>query len=93
QLLSYMIQIAEGVKYLHSEGFVHLDLKPSNIFVTNDEKNNGSIHTDQLLVPQSFSSEQTLLGTVKYCSPEMMSQEPYGYSTDMWSLGCVFYEL
>ena len=127
QLLSYMIQIAEGVKYLHSEGFVHLDLKPSNIFVTNDEKsikigdfetmkkmkfstseeavelekergnffnrNNGSIHSDQLLVPQSFSSEQTLLGTVKYCSPEMMSQEPYGYSTDMWSLGCVFYEL
>ena len=38
QLLLFMLQIAEGIEYLHSQKFVHLDLKPQNIFVTNDEK-------------------------------------------------------
>ncbi|KAG2393237.1 hypothetical protein C9374_009814 [Naegleria lovaniensis] len=129
QLLHFMLQIAEGVQYLHHEGFVHLDLKPQNIFVTNDEqsikigdfetlrkldfkvqdeakeiqkmKESGtSIHDPYAFVESlsfhhasSYNSDQKLYGTVKYCSPEMMSQEPFGYSTDMWSLGCVFFEM
>ncbi|KAF0980584.1 hypothetical protein FDP41_013067 [Naegleria fowleri] len=125
QLLQFMLQIAEGVQYLHHEGFVHLDLKPQNIFVTNDEQSIkiGDFETlrkldfkvaDEAIEIQkmnesgtmihdpyaesmsslgSYNTDQKLYGTAKYCSPEMMSQEPFGYSTDMWSLGCVFYEM
>lgn len=35
----------------------------------------------------------TCLGTLPYCSPEVLSDEPYNYKTDVWALGCILYEM
>lgn len=43
--------------------------------------------------PSLSSPQQTQIGTPYYMSPEIWSRKPYNYGTDIWSLGCLTYEL
>ena len=44
-------------------------------------------------IDDSTESKQTLVGTIKYMSPEIRENRKYSYNTDIWSAGCVLYEL
>lgn len=71
---------------------MHRDLKPENVFLTNGSTVKlGDFGLSKLLSAHDFAS--TYVGTPFYMSPEICSSERYSGKSDMWSLGCIMYEL
>ncbi|KAI0779573.1 kinase-like domain-containing protein [Fomes fomentarius] len=71
---------------------LHRDLKPDNVFL--DENNNvklGDFGLSKALAQASFAN--TYVGTPYYMSPELMQEKAYDSKSDIWSLGCLIYEL
>ena len=87
----WIIQILEGLKYLHDNKIMHRDLKCANIFISK----NGILKLGDLNVSilAKKGMAQTRTGTPYYCSPEIWKDLPYNYKSDVWSMGCIIYEL
>ena len=88
---SYAIQMVEGLKALHDEKIMHRDLKSANIFLFN----NNICKLGDLNVSKVVKNKMlyTQTGTPYYASPEVWKDKPYSYKSDLWSIGCVIYEL
>lgn len=80
----------EGLLKLHEANIIHRDIKPANIFFHNGIAKIGDLNVAKHL-KDPFTVTQT--GTPYYASPEVWSEEPYNYKSDIWSLGCVLYEM
>ncbi|XP_051463907.1 serine/threonine-protein kinase Nek5 [Apus apus] len=94
QILSWFVQISLGLKHIHDQKILHRDVKAQNIFLSN----NGKVAklgdfgiARQLNSTMEFA--HTCVGTPYYLSPEICENRPYNNKTDIWSLGCVLYEL
>ena len=87
----WMIQILKGLKYLHDNGIMHRDLKCANIFLMK----NGLLKIGDLNVSKVAKNNlaQTQTGTPFYLSPEIWKDLQYDYKCDIWSVGCIIYEL
>jgi serine/threonine-protein kinase len=94
------IALAEGLGAAHAKGITHRDLKPENIFLTRDGRikilDFGLARIE--VSPPSGDAETetaagTLLGTPAYMSPEQVRGVRAGPASDMFSLGCVLYEM
>ena len=85
------IQMTKGLKALHDLKILHRDLKSANIFLFND----GSAKIGDLNVSKVTKKGlgYTQTGTPYYASPEVWRDEPYDNKSDIWSLGCVTYEM
>ena len=87
-------QIASALHHLHQRGMVHLDVKPQNIMFDDPM----TVKLIDFGIAQQAGSVQELrggqaFGTVSYVSPEQASGELVGPSSDIYSLGCVTYEM
>ncbi|CAD8144552.1 unnamed protein product [Paramecium octaurelia] len=86
-----LIHITLGLKALHDQKVVHRDLKSANVFLSSD----GTFKLGDLNVSKvakaGFVYTQT--GTPYYASPEVWRDQPYDMKSDIWSLGCVIYEM
>lgn len=87
-------QIAKALDHLHARGQVHLDVKPQNLVVTSDL----SVKLIDFGLTQRAGEPQEMIGgsafgTAAYLSPEQACGEPVSYSTDIYQLGCVVYEM
>lgn len=88
---SCLIQILEGMSFLHKNKVIHRDLKCANIFLTKKgEVKIGDLNVSKLS-KQQFLKTQT--GTPYYISPEIWLDKPYNEKADIWSIGCVIYEM
>ena len=87
----WIIQLIIGIYYLHSSNCIHRDLKCANIFL----KKNGLIKIGDLGVSKYLKNTMayTYTGTPLYMAPEMLNNLPYDFKIDIWSLGCIIYEL
>ncbi|KAI9297797.1 Pkinase-domain-containing protein [Neoconidiobolus thromboides FSU 785] len=88
----YIYQIACGLEYLHKNNLVHRDIKPENVIIRND----GSLMLADfgnatMITPREV--RLTFCGTLDYLSPELIHKTPHSFSTDLWSLGVLSYEL
>lgn len=85
------LQIVNGLKCLHSANIIHRDLKCANIFISKD----GVFKLGDLNVSKvnKKGMAYTQTGTPYYASPEVWKDKPYTFSSDIWSLGCVIYEM
>ena len=87
----WIIQILKGLKYLHDNKIMHRDLKCANIFLMK----NGLLKIGDLNVSKIAKSNmaRTQTGTPFYLAPEVWKDLPYDYKCDIWSVGCIIYEL
>ncbi len=93
-VLAFAQQVAEGLAEAHRRGIAHRDIKPANIMITRDGV---AKITDFGLARMLGSGESTksagIAGTPAYMSPEQAQGLGTDVRTDVWSLGCVMYEM
>jgi NIMA (never in mitosis gene a)-related kinase len=86
------IQIVRGLKAMHEMNVMHRDLKCANVFMNRD----GTIKLGDMNVSKVANNKGlnfTQTGTPYYASPEIWLDKPYDIKSDIWSLGCVTYEM
>uniref|UniRef100_A0A8P0NB50 non-specific serine/threonine protein kinase n=1 Tax=Canis lupus familiaris TaxID=9615 RepID=A0A8P0NB50_CANLF len=83
----------DGRQYLHEKHILHRDLKTQNVFLTRTN----IIKVGDLGIARVLENNgdmaNTLIGTPYYMSPELFSNKPYNYKSDVWALGCCVYEM
>lgn len=98
------VAIAEGLAAAHAKGIIHRDLKPENIFLTGSGVkilDFGIARVKHLISPDSATLTSTsnttepgvLMGTIGYMSPEQVKGESAEAPSDIFSLGCLLYEM
>jgi serine/threonine protein kinase/Flp pilus assembly protein TadD len=102
------IQVASALSATHAVGIIHRDIKPDNIMLRRDgivkvldfglaklTRERPASHTDSMAPTQNFVNTAVgmVMGTAHYMSPEQARGMDLDARTDIWSLGCVLYEL
>ena len=85
------IQLVKGLKSLHDLKILHRDMKSANVFLfSNGSAKLGDLNVSKV-AKRGLGYTQT--GTPYYASPEVWKDKPYNNKSDVWSLGCVLYEM
>lgn len=93
RIWKFIIEMCLGLQYLHANRILHRDIKTINMFLTKDDHIKiGDLGVAKLL-NQTANMAHTIVGTPYYLSPELCEEKPYNNKSDIWSLGCVLYEL
>lgn len=96
EVFSVIIQIAEALRFAHSKGIIHKDIKPSNIIIDMEGK---ALLTDFGIAKirtsdtKPMPGEDLFIGTPVYMSPEQANKDIVDFRADIYSLGVVFFEL
>lgn len=95
ETIEYLIQIGGGLEVAHKHGIIHRDVKPANILF---RENNTPLLTDFGIAKQlghdlNLTSTGIFLGSPNYVSPEQASGDEIDGRSDIYSLGCIFYEM
>jgi len=86
------IDVLKGLNQLHLLKIMHRDLKSANVFLTADGTAKlGDMNVSKVTDKKGLNYTQT--GTPYYASPEVWRDESYDIKSDIWSLGCVIYEM
>jgi NIMA (never in mitosis gene a)-related kinase len=91
ELWKLYVQMIRGLKTLHDMQIVHRDIKSANLFLMRS----GDLKLGDLNVSKVAKQGmlQTQTGTPYYASPEVWLDKPYNEKSDIWSAGCVLYEM
>lgn len=92
EALDVMLQLSEGVGYIHDHGLLHRDLKPDNLFYLPD----GLIKIADFGISSRVgekSEGDSVPGTVYYCAPEILMGKEAEVTSDIYSMGIIFFEL
>src|SRR6058998_3240523 len=91
--LDIVIEVLEGLAYAHERGVIHRDIKPSNVRVAAD----GQVKIMDFGIARLQSADVTgsgaIVGTPNYMAPEQVTNGPITPATDLFSVGCLLYEL
>jgi serine/threonine protein kinase len=94
-IISYIKQLLIALKVCHDNHIVHRDLKPANLFVTRDNVLRlGDFGLARKIVEDRDVRYTSKVITLYYRAPELLlGCQSYGFEVDMWSVGCIIYEM
>ncbi|CAD8045510.1 unnamed protein product [Paramecium primaurelia] len=87
----YFIQTCKALQYLHEMNVFHRDIKPENLLL--DNNNDIKLCDFGWCAENIHLKRKTFCGTYEYMAPEIVSDLPYDYKIDIWSVGVLLYEL
>lgn len=102
RVVGIFIQICDAMQYAHENGLIHRDLKPTNIILAADSNGAGLVRVVDFGIvklsegerrPQKLTQEGTVVGSPSYMSPEQCRAFEVDHRTDIYSLGCLLYEV
>ncbi|XP_065877682.1 serine/threonine/tyrosine-protein kinase HT1 [Euphorbia lathyris] len=92
KLITFALEIARGMEYIHSQGIIHRDLKPENVLI--DEEFRLKIADFGIACEEAYCD---LLaddpGTYRWMAPEMIKKKSYGRRVDVYSFGLILWEM
>jgi len=93
EILKHIKDITKGLQYLHSNNVIHRNLNPDNIII--DSKGTPKVTNFAIskILKDIHSKSYKILQNYGYMSPEVLKGEPFDSSADIWSLGCILYQL
>ncbi|KAH8582612.1 kinase domain-containing [Cryptosporidium sp. chipmunk genotype I] len=92
QVVRWLAQALLGLAHLHNRKILHRDIKSQNIFISYNGLKIGDFGIAKVL-ENTGAFAKTTIGTPYYLSPEICLSKPYSWSSDIWALGCVAYEM
>jgi serine/threonine protein kinase len=92
QITRYLYQIASGLDYLHSSGYMHGDLKSDNILLTRRRQPKISDFGHSRLITEGTDGDKPV-GDLMFAPPEYTRARMVSAAFDMWSLGCILCEM
>lgn len=93
QILDWFVQICLALKHIHDRKILHRDIKCQNIFLTKDGLVKMGDFGIAKILNHTTQFSKTAIGTPYYLSPEICQGKNYNQKSDIWSLGCVLYEI
>ncbi|WP_436772359.1 serine/threonine-protein kinase [Yinghuangia sp. YIM S09857] len=102
RVLTWTDQICAGLDAAHARGVVHRDIKPANVMITHEDqvkivdfgiaRNVGHVHTRMAALVDT-DGPGSRFGTPAYMAPEQINGEPADARTDLYSLGCLVFQM
>lgn len=91
--INYLAQFADGIEYLHKQGYLHRDICPRNVMVTNDDV--VKVIDFGLTIPNTadFCKPGNRTGTNNYLAPELIRRVTTDHRVDLFALGVTAYEV
>ncbi|OWZ20019.1 Protein kinase [Phytophthora megakarya] len=93
EILGLFVQVCLALKHLHDRKILHRDVKPANVFLTKS----GVVKVGDLgvatVLSHTLACAETSIGTPYYTAPEICLGKRYNAKADVWSLGCVLFEM
>ena len=90
EIMKLFAEMATGLKALHDLRICHRDIKCANMFLSKGNIKIGDLNVSKIV---KVGLLYTQTGTPYYASPEVWKDRPYDVKSDIWSLGCVLYEM
>ncbi|VDI62163.1 NIMA (never in mitosis gene a)-related kinase [Mytilus galloprovincialis] len=91
--MEYLDQLSNGLEFLHSKSILHRDVKTKNVLLTAQNDLKLADFGVARKVEEIDLKLTKLVGTPNCMSPEVLNRETYDFKTDIWSLGCVCFEM
>ena len=98
-IIKFMIDVSRGIKYLHSNGILHRDIKSDNILITSMNINDICAKLTDFGASRNINMLQTNMtftksvGTPMYMSPELLNKQKYKLPSDIFSYSILMYEI
>eukprot|EP00667_Euglena_gracilis_P002690 EG_transcript_2693 len=93
RIMFWFVQLCLSIKHLHDKKILHRDLKAGNVFLMSSGIIKLGDFGISTVLRNTLAQAMTVCGTPYYFSPEICKNKPYNNKSDIWALGCIFYEM